>query len=187
MTEEYESTTTRSSFWRSLPGILRAVAAVIMALAALLTALHSMGLLRKLRERVEEMRPRAEFAFPDDVVVGRWAADNGLAVEISTSDSASRPEYLGKQGSRDSATSEYGELIWEFNRTDLGRYPYIGRHIWGGGKSDRRYWGDSGGLVLEVLDPNRIRVVYTDSRYKGGWVYKRRSAPESADRTAASE
>lgn len=110
----------------------------------------------------------------DHILVGRWETDDGKAVRIFANKDSFKPQYYGEQASRKSQTSEVGERIWEFSRVNDGRHAYVGRHVWGGLKSGERFWGNADGLSLEVLGVDRIRVIYLDSYYSGGWIYHRK-------------
>jgi len=58
-----------------------------------------------------------------------------------------------------------------------GRDLWIGRHVWGGAKQRPRSWGEPGGLVIRRINDDTILVVYRDSKYSGGWIYKKTDQP----------
>ena len=67
----------------------------------------------------------------------------------------------------------YCDLVGEFDRDPEDPPTYMGRHFWGGNKSDVKYFGADGGLLIRVLDADRLHVIFRDSKYKGGWIYER--------------
>jgi hypothetical protein len=54
---------------------------------------------------------------------------------------------------------------------------WIGRHLWGGPKKPPRSWGEPGGLLIRRINDDTILVVYRDSKYSGGWLYKKTDQP----------
>ena len=108
-----------------------------------------------------------------DDIVGYWRGDKGsMIIEIVKSSYPNK--YIVKNEREDSMTSAVGDVTGElsFNSTN-STWTYTGKHIWGGTKLPKRYWGREGGLVAKVIDFNTINVVYLDSKYKGGWVLRR--------------
>jgi hypothetical protein len=56
-------------------------------------------------------------------------------------------------------------------RSMEGKPEFSGRHMWR--SNTESYWGEDGGMRVTLLSKDHIRVVYLDSKYKGGWDFIR--------------
>jgi hypothetical protein len=53
--------------------------------------------------------------------------------------------------------------------TGLDPWRFIGRHTWGGSKTNNQSWGVEGGLVADLVAEDRLFYADLDSRYTSGW------------------
>src|SRR4030095_8364491 len=108
---------------------------------------------------------------PPDFLLGRWReVEQGFRLEIAANPSREGPRYFVKEGSHSGEFSYFGDVIGEFSRVGDSDV-FLGRHTWGGKRSNDSSWGGDGGLVIEPHGNAGIRITYADSKYTGGWVY----------------
>jgi len=107
-------------------------------------------------------------------ILGRWVAlGYGFTFDVFRNDSGDGSEYIMRAASESDEFAYYCDLVGEFDRDPEDPRTYMGRHFWGGNKSDVKYLGADGGLLIRVLDADRLHVIFRDSKYKGGWIYER--------------
>lgn len=106
----------------------------------------------------------------EDVMTGTWPNDviKGGTVKITQEDKL----YKIYMVSTDNSNSVPGELIGVFTHQDADN-KYIGSHKWGGKKDKSYKWGVPNGMEVHMININEIFIVYNDSKYDGGWIYKR--------------
>lgn len=117
----------------------------------------------------------ASFQHPtnSDFILGQWSYPGPFGVvEIKKEFDV----FQLIQVSNDNRSKAPGELMGEFTYIEESG-EYVGRHIWGGTKSQSTQWGKEGGLYIKRISKNRINIFYLDSKYPGGWVFSRVKSP----------
>jgi hypothetical protein len=104
-----------------------------------------------------------------DLILGLWRGVDvkDLAINIQRDIQRDRC-YIGTQASDKDLNSNKREVVLDVCY-DFGKEQYIGRHIWGGGKSESTKWGQNGGAIIELKDTNTILMRFLDSVYSDGW------------------
>ena len=109
-----------------------------------------------------------------DAVIGTWKCnENGAFLRIER-----RDDHYVMLGIADrTGALEPPDVVGEFRREQSQQRLFTGRHIWGGRWGTKiatePSWGDEGGLIVRQVTLDEIFIQYTDSRYKGGWTYRR--------------
>lgn len=117
--------------------------------------------------RAETSQGTPASRLPSDFLLGRWREEeHGFLMDISANSS----QFFVREGSSSGEFSYFGDVIAEFSHANESD-SYLGRHTWGGRRSNNMSWGKEGGFVIYPYSKKQIRIVYTDSRYTGGWVY----------------
>jgi hypothetical protein len=84
-------------------------------------------------------------------------------------------ELIIRQANPNDCCNPVGTVVGEAH--PRGPDLWIGRHLWGGPKKPPRSWGEPGGLLIRRINDDTILVVYRDSKYSGGWLYKKTDQP----------
>ena len=113
-------------------------------------------------------------ALPPDAVIGTWKCErNGSSLRIQRQED----HYVMFGVADRSGVFDQPDVVGEFRRVEGEQPVFTGRHVWGGrwGTKDDSplSWGDEGGLTVRQVTADEIFIQYTDSRYKGGWTYRR--------------
>ena len=110
------------------------------------------------------------------LIVGKWvevrSAYKGIEYKIEIAPHPTGKGFQILNLSPESMTDEVGEMVGEFEIDSTGEHHYVGRHIWGGSKTNSTKWGAYGGLVIDFLNSETIRMIFLDSKYSDGWVFK---------------
>ena len=122
----------------------------------------------------DELDDLDDMAWSSEDLVGYWDDDEGHMNIQVIRDEDENDKYIILNTRKDSITSEVGDKMAEVRyKTGTSEWDYTGRHIWGGSKRPKTWWGSNGGIVIKVLNYRTIKVVYPDSKYTGGWVLYR--------------
>lgn len=108
-----------------------------------------------------------------NLIIGLWQGTEVKDLSIKIQQNSDKDHcYISVQASDNDINSYKGETVLEFCY-DFGKKQYIGRHLWGGGKSGTTSWGQDGGVIIELRDDATLFMRFLDSIYSSGWILRR--------------
>jgi hypothetical protein len=93
-----------------------------------------------------------------------------LTIEVGPND-----DLVIRQASPNDCCGVVGALIGEAHPSGPGLW--IGRHRWGGAKQQAEFWSRPGALLIRRISDDTIFIQFRDSKYQGGWTYRRDAQP----------
>lgn len=112
------------------------------------------------------------YGWDQNDIIGYWKSDNG-AMSVKIEKAQDSDAYI-LYNQKDSYPSKIGDVNGEvIFRPTTATWSYLGRHTFFGSMVKEYKWGKDGGLGIEIIDHNTIRIAWLDTKWEGKWILKR--------------
>jgi hypothetical protein len=111
------------------------------------------------------------------IILGKWQEvrseynKSGGLILIKHKEHESSFEMLNL--SPEDETKVVDEVKGEFDFSSTSKHHFVGRHMWNGSKVGKPFWSKYADLSIDIIDDKTFRLIYHDSKYTNGWLYKK--------------